>query len=151
MIIVLNKMFKISFLLLFHISIPEDTDDSNAIYISATEGTGLDRLLEATEDQLLENTDSSVSLIRVPNGGEEYRCVIIICKILRAGIISGRIYNLFFRLNLKIIARKKYIRMNPTNYNFFPAVLFFFSYYCSIFQFKMLETRKINNVINYPN
>lgn len=57
---------------LFKYSIPSDSD-SNTVYISATEGIGLTKLRELIEDKLLQNTDSSVLLIRAPTGGEEYR------------------------------------------------------------------------------
>lgn len=53
-------------------SSPPD-DDSESFYISATEGSGLPQLLETAEQKLFENTGHSVSLIRIPNGGPEYR------------------------------------------------------------------------------
>ncbi|KAG8181563.1 hypothetical protein JTE90_017313 [Oedothorax gibbosus] len=48
-------------------------DDSEAISISATEGTGLPNLLEVVEQKVFENTGHSVVLLRIPNGGQEYR------------------------------------------------------------------------------
>ncbi|GBN80149.1 Putative GTP-binding protein 6, partial [Araneus ventricosus] len=47
-------------------------EDTDAVNISATEGTGLPTLLETVEQKLFENTGHEVTLIRVPNGGQEY-------------------------------------------------------------------------------
>ncbi|KFM59909.1 putative GTP-binding protein 6, partial [Stegodyphus mimosarum] len=49
-----------------------DTVDSNALLVSALNGTGLPDLLEILEQKLFENTGHSVILLRVPNGGDEY-------------------------------------------------------------------------------
>ncbi|CAL1283514.1 unnamed protein product [Larinioides sclopetarius] len=48
------------------------SEDTDAVDISATEGTGLPTLLEIVEQKLFENTGHEVTLIRVPNGGTEY-------------------------------------------------------------------------------
>ncbi|XP_015918190.1 putative GTP-binding protein 6 isoform X2 [Parasteatoda tepidariorum] len=51
---------------------PNLHQDSDALYISATDGTGLPKLLESLEQNLFENTEFDVQLLRVPNGGKEY-------------------------------------------------------------------------------
>ncbi|XP_055946338.1 putative GTP-binding protein 6 [Argiope bruennichi] len=48
------------------------SEDTDAVHISATEGAGLPTLLETVEQRLFENTGHEVTLIRVPNGGQEY-------------------------------------------------------------------------------
>lgn len=42
------------------------------IPISATEGTNLQKLSEAIEEGILENTDHCIKVLRIPNGGDEY-------------------------------------------------------------------------------
>ncbi|XP_054718903.1 putative GTP-binding protein 6 [Uloborus diversus] len=51
---------------------PPESENSDLHLISATDGTGLPEMLEIVENKLFENTGHNITLLRVPNGGEEY-------------------------------------------------------------------------------